>query len=265
VAGLTWVLEAGVFSDSDHQLRAAALAEGLQVLDWDDDWWTSGRWPRLGTAVFHGSLGNAARIAVELPWRPGAYCATDAFRCTRWYPRASPWLLHRRWASTTVEALVADPAAALRPIGSPDEFFVRPDSPLKPFSGRVLRRVEASFKALDHGFYYDDASLPIVVTPVERVGREWRYVVVGGRVTAGSAYQADGRAAAPDDSAGDPWRFAADIASALDAPEAVFVLDIGESDRGLRLIELNPFSGADLYACERSAIVRAVAELVGAS
>ncbi len=35
--------------------------------------------------------------------------------------------------------------------------FVRPDSPLEPFSGRVLERGRISLQALDHGFYYDDA------------------------------------------------------------------------------------------------------------
>ena len=40
--------------------------------------------------------------------------------------------------------------------------FVRPDSPLEPFAGRVLARDKISLAALDHGFYYDDAYLPVV-------------------------------------------------------------------------------------------------------
>ena len=223
-----------------------------------------GHTPRLAETrvVFHGSLGNAARITQELPWRPGAFCATDRFRCSAWYPDAKPWLLHQSWVLTTVAGLVADAETVLVPIGSPESFFVRPDSPLKPFSGRVLNRGGLSLRALDHGFYYDDDALPIVVAPVRTVGREWRYVVCERQVVAGSEYVAAERSAKPDDPAGAPWAFAAEIARTLPEPEPVFIIDICDTSEGLRLLELNPFSGADLYACDRHAVVRAVSEVV---
>ena len=44
------------------------------------------------------------------------------------------------------------------------------------------------------------------------------------------------------------------------APELVCVLDICETLNGLRLLELNPFGGADLYAYARPAIVRGSCE-----
>ena len=93
------------------------------------------------------------------------------------------------------------------------------------------------------------------------MGREWRYVVVSERVVAGSGYQAEGRSATPESPAGEPWTFASHIAAQLKPPEAVYVMDICESKGQLRLLELNPFSGADLYACDTDAIVRAIGEL----
>ncbi len=39
-------------------------------------------------------------------------------------------------------------------------------------------------------------------------------------------------------------------------------MDICETEQGLRLLELNPFSGADLYACDGDKIVRRIAEIV---
>lgn len=141
--------------------------------------------------------------------------------------------------------------------------FVRPDSPLKPFSGRVLDRVGITAAALDHGFYYDDDRLPVVVTPVVEVGEEWRFVVAEGRVVAGSGYVADGRAStgslAEDHAA---WVFAEDVVARLPAPERVFVVDVCETPAGLRLLELNPFSGADLYDCDRDAVVAGVGRAV---
>ena len=37
------------------------------------------------------------------------------------------------------------------------------------------------------------------------------------------------------------------------------MLDVCEAEGGLALLELNPFSGADLYACDPGAVVDAVA------
>jgi hypothetical protein len=257
---VTWVLEAEVFPSSHDVMRHAVHAERHEVVAWTDEWWVTGRWPRFAdrVAIFHGSLGNAARIRGELPWSPGAYCETASFHCTAWYPRAQPWLLHREWFSLPAASLVAEVETALKRLGQPESVFVRPDSPLKPFSGRVLKRDAITLKALDHGFYYEDDQLPVLVAPVRAVAREWRYVVVDRQVVAGSAYAADSRSKLPDDPSGAPWRFAARVAAELEPPESVYVMDVCEADGELRLLELNPFSGADLYACNRGDVVKAV-------
>ncbi|HEY9843817.1 MAG TPA: hypothetical protein V6D23_25315, partial [Candidatus Obscuribacterales bacterium] len=147
--GVTWVLESEVFPESQASMQEAVRAAGCEEVLWRDDWLVSGKWPRLHDmpVIFHGSLGNADRIAREFPWRPGAFCDTEAFRCSAWYPRAQPFLLHRNWVLAPANALVADPERVLAPLGSPDAVFLRPDSPLKPFSGRVLRRDALSLRA----------------------------------------------------------------------------------------------------------------------
>ena len=48
------------------------------------------------------------------------------------------------------------------------------------------------------------------------------------------------------------------MAARLDAPEAVYVVDVCEADGELHLLELNPFSGADLYGCRADDVVAAV-------
>lgn len=253
----TWVLEGDVFADGDRALAAAVLEAGGRVIRWTDEWWADGRWPeRPGEAVvFHGSLMNADRIARELPWRPGAICSSDRFACSAWWPPAADDLVTPRFAFTTVADLASD--------GPPPEFgarvFVRPDSPLKPFSGRVLERDRISLATLDHGFYYDDEQLPVVVAPAVEIGAEWRFVAAAGQVVAGSEYLPEGRSAgAPTPPDHEAWRYAADVVARLRQPDPVFVVDICETPDGLHLLELNPFSGADLYSCDRSSIVAAV-------
>jgi hypothetical protein len=255
-----WVLERDVFPDGHQALAAAVVAAGARVTWWQDDWWLDGRWPTSQEpVVFHGSLGNADRINRELPWSPGVFCTTENFYCNEWWPRAAESLASPQFVVTTVADLVeAGPPQAFG-----ERVFVRLDSPLKPFSGRVLARDDITLRALDHGFYYDDVSLPVVVAPAISIGDEWRFVVAGGNVVAGSAYVPNGRFAGGMIARDHPaWAYAARLARELDAPDPVYVLDVGEVEGGLRLLELNPFSGADLYACDRTAIVRQVAALL---
>ena len=154
---------------------------------WNDEWWADRAWPLPDgeRALFHGSLGNAHRIRAERPWTPGSFCATERFCCQVWYGAASRWLVHRSWVVCSAAHLVAAPGPLLDEIGAGDEVFVRPDSPLKPFSGRVVRREDLSLASLDFGFYYDDPSIPVVLTPVVEIGSEWRLVVVNRRPVAG--------------------------------------------------------------------------------
>ncbi len=253
---ITWVLERDVFGDHHDGLAAAVSLASGRVVVWHDQWWADGRWPRLeGSVIFHGSLGNADRIGRELPWTPGAFCSTERCACSSWWPQVAADLLSPSFVFTTVAELVAS--------GPPLDFgarvFVRPDSPLKPFSGRVVARDAISLRALDHGFYYDDEQLPVVVAPAVAVTHEWRFVVVDGSVVAGSDYTPTGRLAGASLSPGHrAWAYAADLASRVPAPDPAYVLDVCQSEAGLRLLELNPFSGADLYGCDRRAIVEAV-------
>lgn len=258
-ASLTWVLEAGVFPSGDC-LATGARDAGHGVLSWEDEWWTHGNWPRItGPAVFHGSLGNADRIARELTWRPGAFCNTAAFHCSAWYEGARSFLLNDRWETMSVQALVDGADDVFSRIGDGRTLFVRPDSPLKPFSGRVVARGRLDLAALDHGFYFDDTQLPVLVAPAQRVEQEWRFVVVLGEVIAGSGYLADGRTPLAESPQGDAWAFAAQVARTIPSPDKVYVMDVCAAPSGLRLLELNPFAGADLYACDARAVVDAIA------
>lgn len=257
----TWIIESQVMPTSHPILKRAVAELGQALVEWNDDWWATGNLPRFdeNAVLFHGSLENAARIKQELPWRPGAYCKTDAFRCSSWYPAAREWLVHERWRLLPASRFVSDADAVLNEFES-QRVFVRPDSPLKPFAGRVLAREKISLAALDHGFYFDDPDLAVIVAPIRSIGREWRYVVVDQRVIAGSAYAADGRSALPDDPNGAPWQFAEKVARSIEPPEDVYVLDVCEADGALKLLELNPFSGADLYACNAKDVVIAVSK-----
>ncbi|WP_428307066.1 ATP-grasp domain-containing protein [Lacipirellula sp.] len=261
----TWVLEPDVFPETHAPLRAAIRRLGLPLYDWSDSWWSNGVPAAIRSApvVFHGSLGNAARIAEELAWSPGSLCPVERFRCSAWYESARPWLVHERWRFTTALELAAHASSISQDLHSTERLFIRPDSPLKPFSGRVLNVDQISLAKLDHGFYYDDESLPVVAAPVRTIGSEWRFVVVDRKVVAGSAYDAATRKPIEASLSSAAGELAAEIAQTLPPPATAYIIDVCECDGAFRLLELNPFGGADLYACNAEAIVRAVSEIAG--
>lgn len=260
---VTWILEGEAFADGHRRLAEAAEAAGQRVVPWDDAWWELPSLPAVeGPAVFHGSLGNADRLAGESSWTPGAWCRTPAFFCSAYYPNTARWLVHGDCCLLPAERLARDPEGALAQLGHPEQVFVRPDSPLKPFSGRVLPADGITLEALDHGFYYDDATLPVVVAPALELGMEWRFVVVDGQLVTGSAYDPATRSSAGTVHDGRAWEVAQTIVADLPPPEPVFVLDLCELGDELRLLELNPFSGADLYDCDRARIVATVGAFV---
>lgn len=260
---VTWVLESGVFPNSHTSLRDAIRDAGHSLVDWLDSWQSEKPPKRLsnGPTVFHGSLGNAAYVNDQLDWTPGSFCDADRFRCSYWYDIKRHWLIHERYVFTTVAELVENAPTIAENVGATNALFVRPDSPLKPFSGRVVNVSGLTPKHLDYGFYYEDLNLPIVVAPVRRIGREWRFVVVNGEVISGSGYDPTTRTSAAhrlDDSV---FQFAAAIAAETFAPYNVYIMDVCDCDNDLRLVEFNPFGGADLYACDPSPIVESISQL----
>jgi ATP-grasp domain, R2K clade family 3 len=212
--------------------------------------------PDDACVIFWGSLGAAYAERVAARWTPGAIGDPDRFRCSVYHSHLGALLANQDSVFTTVRALVDDPAAVLRSLGVPAEVFVRPDSALKPFSGRLLTASSLTLDALDHGYYYDDDQLPIVVSAARAIGREWRFVLAGDKVIAGCEYGAD-RLGRGTDVPEPARRLAETVARAPWQPAPIYILDVGEVAGAVRVMELNPFSGADLYQCDAAAVVGA--------
>jgi hypothetical protein len=58
----------------------------------------------------------------------------------------------------------------------------------------------------------------------------------------------------------DPDTVANEIVQHLTVPGDVYAMDLCESHGEVRLLELNPFTGADRYLCSGEAIVKAMAD-----
>lgn len=118
--------------------------------------------------------------------------------------------------------------------------FIRPDSCEKSFTGRAVKR-DDFVSALGSAHY--NPQMRIAVSPARNIRREWRLVVAGDRIIAGSQYFDSGRLAVAAGIPDSVRRFAEDVlASGSWRPDPIFMLDIGDADDQFFVVELGPFS-----------------------
>lgn len=97
--------------------------------------------------------------------------------------------------------------------------------------------------------------------PRRRIGREWRCVVAdAAEVVAACEYGTDRRHRAGSVPSA-LLEHASQVARHAWQPAPLYCVDIVEVDGGLGVLELDPFSGADLYGCDPDAIVDAASRI----
>lgn len=143
--------------------------------------------------------------------------------------------------------------------GIEGRIFVRPDSPLKSFTGQTISNAEFE-KDFDYlGFFDFPRDLPIVVSSPKEVLREWRFVVANKEVVTGSQYYEHGQRQQQSVTDSDALAFAQLVARSEYQPEPVWILDVGECpDKQYRVVEIGAFSYAGLYNCDLDAVADAV-------
>jgi len=144
-------------------------------------------------------------------------------------------------------------------LGRDDQVFARPSSSHKLFVGRCIDR--ESFASALAPTRYDPETRVVIATP-RPLGREWRLVVIGDRVVAGSQYADAGFKKIAADCPTEVRSFAETMLGEVRwRPDPAFMLDVCESGGRLWLVELNSFSGSWLYACELATVVSAASDL----
>jgi hypothetical protein len=136
--------------------------------------------------------------------------------------------------------------------------FVRPDTVWKTFRGAPVTR--AAFDGALAPARFDPTTLVVVAEP-RTVEREWRLVVAQGAVVAASQYFVRGELSTAPGCPAEVRSFAERVlAQVAWRPDALFMLDVGESDGQLHVVELNSFSCSGLYDCELAPVVAAASD-----
>lgn len=212
------------------------FSNSIPDFDWD------------GPRVYYGSTNLITKVYENPEIRAKARLFYDHERhSTSWYgPRlGESWLNHKSWRSTVGESL-ANPDL-------PDEFFCRPDSSLKSFSGALFTRYDFSL-LMQRSIEFDAVTpeTPIIINEPQEIIREYRTWIVGDKVSAVVGYKNHNKVK--------PWdvsdlerdeigEFAKAEGAKLKELEA-FVLDVGVTPSGKRVVEVNDVHAAGFYRTE---------------
>ncbi|MEO8165226.1 MAG: ATP-grasp domain-containing protein [Betaproteobacteria bacterium] len=215
--------------------------------------------PKDACVISHGDIELVTRIHQERRWTPGAFCAVENFACCNYTCYYGNYLLNRDYIMLPFGELDRCKDFLFDTVGRDDRVFVRPDSPLKLFTGQIATRDTFAADLEFMGFYEFPVNSLVVVSSPKQILNEWRFVVANGKVIAGCQYKNGDNLDYQADYDGNAFDLAQSIAAIDYEPDPVWVMDICKtSDNSYHLLEIGGFSFADLYACNMADVVAAV-------
>lgn len=160
------------------------------------------------------------------------------------------------------EFVILPLATAVR--NTPFNYFVKPLSGLKEFTGQIINFSNHNFEDIakqlcPHGVIEPDV-LCVLARPKE-IKAEFRYVIVNKQVITGSEYRWDNVLDVRRDTHPICDAMADKVAKAEWQADTVYVCDVALlPDDTAKVVELNAFSSSGLYACDTYKIVEAVSK-----
>lgn len=255
---MNWIIENEGFANGDILLPALKKLNKPYII-WKDEYWNTKEYETFPqNSIFHGSLENAVKIKNELFFSPGSLCDETGFSYSYLFENYKEFLLTNNIIFTTINNLMGNKEILKTITKENKKIFARPNSPLKEFSGRVLDSENLTPAHFDFGFYHSNMDLQIVLSEYKKIDKEYRYVCINKKIITGCEYIAKGRKGIASAINDNSWKFAQKIADKNKQKDFIYIIDICESEGNLHLVEMNPFSGADLYCCDAEQIIKEI-------
>lgn len=144
-----------------------------------------------------------------------------------------------------------------------EEMFIRPIEDSKVFAGRVMEREDfrswqkqVCVLKLDFGSSLHNDTL-VQVCPLKKIYSEHRFWIVNGKIATASTYKQGSRVVYipnPDEVYHEYVR--ARIAEWQ--PHVAFVIDVADTDAGIKIVEINTLNSCGFYACDMQKLVMAL-------
>lgn len=185
--------------------------------------------------------------------QPGSYCRTENLSYSAYAPYLGDLMLNDDFVLLPFGEVVR------RRITKP--IFLKPDAVTKAFTGLVItpEDFDHEINSLRQLHHIQNDLLCVVADP-KPIDGEFRFVISRGKVVTGSEYRWDGRLDVRSDVHPACLEVASLVAQRAWQADHVYTCDVALSEGRGRVVELNSFSAAGLYACDVDAIVKEVSE-----
>jgi hypothetical protein len=139
------------------------------------------------------------------------------------------------------------------------ELFIRPNSGLKTFAGHKVKfgTIDHDISSLDQTSSVVDDTL-ILVNQCQDIQGEFRFVIADKEVITGSEYRWDGKLDIRRDWPEECFTLAEKVAKQGWQVDVAYTCDVALTEEGPKIVELNGFSCAGLYACDLAKVVEGV-------
>lgn len=207
--------------------------------------------------IFYGSLQFGKLIQDTPGHNIKVYCTLPNYECVNYYPHFGDRLLNANNTTIPFSELVRFRTCQ-------ESMFVRPSSGYKTFTGDVVDPDRLEWDSAIHLWKLkinpDDL---VIVSKSQSISKEWRMVVIDGRVVTGGQYKQDGQIVRISEVPAAVMEYAQQTVDDVQYyPDPAWTIDICQVAYQLKVLEIGSFSCAGLYACDCEAIVKGIAELV---
>lgn len=205
--------------------------------------------------VTQTSINLALQISSQKKgWIPGPWLTEEKYRCSKYYPHIGDLLFNDCYVMMPRSEVLRNKKRLYNWLGLSNSVFMRPDSGLKSFTGKVIREEDFEKEWSWVEEFTDPESLIVISTP-KTIKFEWRFIVADKNVITGSQYNVAGEHSCSPIYPDKAYELAKEIAIVYQ-PDTMFVIDICQgSDEEYYLLEIGAFSCAGLYDCNMATIV----------
>jgi hypothetical protein len=241
--------------DAGHNLN---LAKYIPFASSDEQDYGPKEWDDEPTILYgsHGYLRKCKR-----PFNPGAYGLNNNMMCNVYYSYIpEEWMLNGQFIMLPFEHIKRNFEAILN-LFDDDKVFVRPNSGFKTFTGMVL-----TYENYRHELSASQQLTSVIpeticmVAEAKPLKAEFRFLVVDGDVVDGSEYRWDNVLDIRHDYDADCFKLAQRMSAHSWQPDSIYTCDVALTEQGPKIIELNSFACAGLYALDKNIVVNRVSE-----
>lgn len=264
-----WIIDKDMFEDYENKLVDSIKNSGSDVYFYDDQKRTNifsflKKFDENDIIIFHGSLQHGIRLNTT-KYYPGIYLTLENYECSKYYGYFGNYLLNSNYIMMGLNDILRNKEKIFNWVKT-DSIFIRPSNGYKSFPGQLLpsKNFEYEFNVMVNSYGGLDKDNLCVISPFIEIDKEYRFIVIDGKVISGSLYMdkinreswlAYYNRLCEDKEA---FKFAENMVE-LYKPDKMYTIDICVLPSGeYKLIEINSFCCASMYGNDYDKIVDAV-------